>query len=204
MVRAADDIDAPSGFAEFAPVSSKISTASHGRVPAQADVSVLRADLADRLGNLCNGLNVRDAVSGLAFVRWSRDREDDWYTCDVALEVLPGELVGVGDAIVLESWPVACAQIGRDHLMLRNSRMPIEKNPWAVRVRSPSGGASDGVFFVFVGRHGIETVSGAKLLLNLSGRSATLASRPFRRQHKTQKHNRENDGRCVQETASTT
>ena len=169
MVRAADDIDAPSGFAEFAPVSSKISTASHGRVPAQADVSVLRADLADRLGNLCNGLNVRDAVSGLAFVRWSRDREDDWYTCDVALEVLPGELVGVGDAIVLESWPVACAQIGRDHLMLRNSRMPIEKNPWAVRVRSPSGGASDGVFYVFVGRHGIETVSGAKLLLNLSG-----------------------------------
>ena len=169
MVRAADDIDAPSGFAEFAPVSSKISTASHGRVPAQADVSVLRADLADRLGDLYNGLNVRDAVSGLAFVRWSRDREDDWYTCDVALEVLPGELVGVGDAIVLESWPVACAQIGRDHLMLRNSRMPIEKNPWAVRVRSPSGGASDGVFYVFVGRHGIETVSGAKLLLNLSG-----------------------------------
>ena len=48
--------------------------------------------------------------------------------------------------------------------------MPIEKNPWAVRVRSPSGGASDGVFYVFVGRHGIETVSGAKLLLNLSGR----------------------------------
>ena len=172
MVRAADDIDAPSGFAEFAPVSSKISTASHGRVPAQADVSVLRADLADRLGDLCNGLNVRDAVSGLAFVRWSRDREDDWYTCDVALEVLPGELVGVGDAIVLESWPVACAQIGRDHLMLRNSRMPIEKNPWAVRVRSPSGGASDGVFYVFVGRHGIETVSGARLLLNLSGQPA--------------------------------
>ena len=163
---------APSRFAEFAPFSSKISTASHGRVPAQADVSVLRADLADRLGDLGNGLNVRDAVSGLAFVRWSRDREDDWYTCDVALEVLPGELVGVGDAIVLESWPVACAQIGRDHLMSRNSRMPIEKNPWAVRVRSPSGGASDGVFYVFVGRHGIETVSGAKLLLNLSGPAA--------------------------------
>ena len=78
MVRAADDIDAPSGFADFAPVSSKISTASHGRVPAQGDVSVTRADLADRLGDLCNGLNVRDAVSGLAFVRWSRDREDDW------------------------------------------------------------------------------------------------------------------------------
>ena len=167
---------APSRFAEFAPVSSKISTASHGRVPAQADVSVLRADLADRLGDLCSGLNVRDAVSGLAFVRWSRDREDDWYTCDVALEVLPGELVGVGDAIVLESWPVACAQIGRDHLMLRNSRMPIEKNPWAVRVRSPSGGASDGVFYVFVGRHGIETVSGAKLLLNLSGLARCASS----------------------------
>ena len=107
-------------------------------------------------------------------MRWSRDREDDWYTCDVALEVLPGELVGVGDAIVLESWPVACAQIGRDHLMSRNSRMPIEKNPWAVRVRSPSGGASDGVFYVFVGRHGIETVSGAELLLNLSGQTHAL------------------------------
>ena len=124
-------------------------------------------------------MNVRDAVSGLAFVRWSRDREDDWYTCDVALEVLPGELVGVGDAIVLESWPVACAQIGRDHLMLRNSRMPIEKNPWAVRVRSPSGGASDGVFYVFVGRHGIETVSGAKLLLNLSGLGKAVAGCGF-------------------------
>ena len=168
--RRGHDIDAPSGFADFAPVSSKISTASHGRVPAQADVSSLRADLADRLGDLCNGLNVRDAVSGLAFVHWSRDREDDWFTCDVALAVLPGELVGVGDAIVLDSWPVACAQIGRDHLMSRNSRMPIEKNPWAVRVRSPSGGASDGVFYVFVGRHGIETVSGAELLLDLSDR----------------------------------
>ena len=169
MVRAADDIDAPSRFAEFAPVSSKISTASHGRVPAQADVSVLRADLADRLGDLCNGLNVRDAVSGLAFVRWSRDREDDWYTCDVALDVLPGDLVGVGDATVLESWPVACAHIGRDHLMLPNLRERIGKNPRAAHTRSPSGGASVGVPFVFVGRHGIETVSGAKLLLNLSG-----------------------------------
>ena len=38
-------------------------------------------------------------------------------------------------------------------------------------MRSPSDGASSGVWcvFVFVGRHGIETVSGAKLLLNLSG-----------------------------------
>ena len=78
MVRAADDIDAPSRFAEFAPVSSKISTASHGRVPAQGDVSVTRADLVDRLGDLCNGLKARDAVLGPAFVRWSRDREDDW------------------------------------------------------------------------------------------------------------------------------
>ena len=76
--RAAEDIDVPSRFAEFAPVSSKISTASHGRVPAQGDVSATRADLADRLGDLCNGLKARDAVLGLAFVRWSRDREDDW------------------------------------------------------------------------------------------------------------------------------
>ena len=57
---------APSRFAEFAPVSSKISTASHGRVPAQGDVSVTRADLADRLGDLCNGLKARDAVLGPA------------------------------------------------------------------------------------------------------------------------------------------
>ena len=146
-----------------------LTDASRHKLMYPSCVPTLLIDLA----TLRNGLNVRDAVSGLAFVRWSRDREDDWYTCDVALEVLPGELVGVGDAIVLESWPVACAQIGRDHLISRNSRMPIEKNPWAVRVRSPSGGASDGVFYVFVGRHGIETVSGAKLLLNLSGQRAS-------------------------------
>ena len=53
--------------------------------------------------------------------------------------------------------------------MLQNLRKRIDKNSWAVRERPPSGGASGNVFFVFVGRHGIETVSGAKLLLNLSG-----------------------------------
>ena len=139
-------VDAPSRFAEFAPVSSKISTASHGPVPAQSDVPGVRAGLADRLGYLCNGLKARDAVVGPAFVRWSRDRENDQQTCDVALDVLLGELGGAGDATFLEPWPVACAQIGRDHLMLHNLSKPIGKNSRAARARSPSGGASGGVF----------------------------------------------------------
>ena len=67
---------------------------------------------------------------------------------------------------------LACAP-GNDgnHLMLHKSRKPARKNSRAVRARSPSDGASSGVWcvFVFVGRHGIETVPGAKLLLNLSG-----------------------------------
>ena len=118
---------------------------------------------------MCERLNVRDAAAGLAFVLWSRDREDDWQTCDVALDALLGEPGGAGDAVPLGLWPVARAQTERDHLILPNLRKPIGKNPRAARTRSPSGGASVGVSFVFVGHHGIETVSGAELLLNLSG-----------------------------------
>ena len=107
-----------------------------------------------------------------------RDRENDQQTCDVALDVLLGELGGAGDAVPLGLWPVACAQIERDHLMLPNLRKPIGKNPRAARTRSPSGGASGGVSVVFVGHHGIETVSGAELLLRRTGGSSGK-KRPF-------------------------
>ena len=56
--------------------------------------------------------------------------------------------------------------------MVDKSCIRTAKNSRTTPTRSPSEGAPSGVSYVFVGRHGIETVSGAsRLLLDLSGQT---------------------------------
>ena len=59
--------------------------------------------------------------------------------------------------------------------MVDKSCIRTAKNSRTTPTLSPSEGAPSGVSYVFVGRHGIETVSGAsRLLLDLSGRAPLL------------------------------
>ena len=69
--------------------------ASRGLVPAQFDVLGVHTRLVGRPGHVCSSLKTRGVDAGLAYAPWYLGHEAGRRTCDVALEILLGELGGV-------------------------------------------------------------------------------------------------------------